>query len=116
MAMRAWGRLPSRWIEDGGLEFLDWTATTPSGADKTAALMVLAPLAHHANEGGLAKRSYDQIALATGLSRAKVSAGLSVLAELDVIEREPNGRSTFLLNNYSLAGGWSKFPAQRLYR
>jgi len=115
MAMRDWVRLPSRWIEDGGLQDLQWTASKPSGADYTAALMVLAPLAHEADEDGLTKCTYDRLALATGLSRAKVSIGLSVLAEVGIIEREPAGRSTFQFANYHLAGGWSKLPAQGLY-
>jgi hypothetical protein len=55
MAMRDWVRLPSRWIEDGGLSDLEWGVGKPSGSDYTAALMVLAPLAHHADGDGLAK-------------------------------------------------------------
>lgn len=115
MAMREWVRLPSKWIEDGGLGELQWMASKPSGSDYAAALMVLAPLAHHANEDGLIRCTYDRLSLATGLSRAKVSAGLSVLKELDVIEREPAGRSSFQLTNYNQAGGWSKLPAAGLY-
>jgi hypothetical protein len=38
-----------------------------------------------------------------------------VLKELEVIEREPAGRSSFQLTNYNLAGGWSKLPAAGLY-
>lgn len=115
MAMRDWVRLPSRWIEDGGLSEIEWAAAKPSGSDYIAGLMVLAPLAHHADENGVAKCTYDQLVLATGLSRSKVSAGLSVLKELVLIEHEPAGRSTFQINNYHLAGGWSKLPARRLY-
>ena len=115
MGMPDWVRLPSKWIEEGGLEQLDWSASKPSGSDNTAALMVLAPLAHNADENGLAKCTYDKLALATGLSRSKVSAGLSVLDEIGVVERECAGRSTFELQNYNLAGGWSKLPARRLY-
>jgi predicted transcriptional regulator len=116
MAMRDWVRLPSRWIEAGGLADLQWSNGEEHGSDYAAALMVLSPIAHHADdEDGLAKCTYDLLALATGLSRAKVSAGLSVLDSLGVIEREPGGRSTFQLTNYGQAGGWCKLPAKRLY-
>ena len=115
MAMRHWVRVPSMWIEDGGLKELQWTNAKGSGSDNIAALMALAPIAHNADQDGLAKCTYDQLSLATGLSRAKVSAGLSVLAALGLIEREPSGRSTFQLANYQVAGGWSKLPARRMY-
>jgi DNA-binding transcriptional ArsR family regulator len=113
--MRDWVRLPSGWIEERGLRELQWTRSETTGSDNAAALMVLAPIAHHADEEGLAKCTYDLLSLATGLSRSKVSAGLSVLQERAIIDREPNGRSTFLLKDYKLDGGWSKFPARRLY-
>jgi DNA-binding transcriptional ArsR family regulator len=115
MKMREWVRLPSRWIEDGGLKQLQWTNSEGSGSDNLAALMVLAPIAHHADDEGLAACTYDRLTLATGLSRAKVSAGLGVLEKLGVINRSPAGRSTFQLLNYNDAGGWSKLPARGLY-
>ncbi|MGA8158305.1 MAG: hypothetical protein WB822_19300, partial [Rhodoplanes sp.] len=113
--MRDWVRLPSTWIEDGGLQKFQWTNSDKCGSDNVAALMVLAPIAHGANDEGLAKCTYDALSLATGLSRAKISNGLSVLGELGVIERKPAGRSTIQLANFSLTGGWSKLPARRLY-
>jgi DNA-binding transcriptional ArsR family regulator len=115
MRMRDWVRLPSSWIEDGGLRSLRWAGDDTVGSDNIAALMVLSPIAHNADDEGLAKCTYDQLCLATGLSRSKVSNALSVLEELDVIERQPSGRSTFQLTNYNEAGGWSKLPARRLY-
>lgn len=115
MKMREWVRFPSKWIEDGGLKQLQWTNSEVSGSNNVAALMVLAPIAHHADDEGMAVCTYDCLALATGLSRAKVSAGLTVLEKLQVIDRAPSGRSTFRLLNYSEAGGWSKLPARGLY-
>ena len=115
MAMREWVRLPSKWIEEGRLSELHWTNSKMSGSDNIAALMVLLPIAHNADDVGLAKCTYDQLSLATGLSRSKVSNGLSVLEKLGVIEREPSGRSTFQLTNYHAPGGWSKLPARRMY-
>jgi DNA-binding transcriptional ArsR family regulator len=115
MAMDQWVRLPSAWIEQGRLRELRWTKSGHSGSDNIAALMVLSPIAHHADNVGVARCTYDGLSLATGLSRSKVSNGLSVLEELGVIEREPSGRSTFRLTNYNVPGGWSKFPARGMY-
>lgn len=115
MALRDWVRLPSRWIEGGGLKHLRWGATG-AGANNTAALMVLSPIAHLANdEDGAAKCTYSALETATGLSRAKIAGGLDVLAALGVVERAPQGRSTFRLCNYDRTGGWCKLPARRQY-
>lgn len=115
MRMRDWVRLPSMWIENGGLQELQWLKSEMSGSDKAAALMILAPIAHVADDEGLATCTYDRLALATGLSRAKIAAALGVLADMKVIERQPSGRSTILLTNFGDGHSWSKLPARRLY-
>jgi predicted transcriptional regulator len=117
MALRDWVRLPSAWIEEGGLERLRWTGSEwNSGADCAAALMVLMPIAHHADETtGVAKATYDELSECTGLSRAKISAGLTVLEDLAVIDRAQARRSNFELTRFGLKEGWCKFPARRLY-
>jgi hypothetical protein len=74
MSMRDWVRLPTGWIRDHGLTEFRWAG--PDKADHTAALMVLAVIAHHADDqSGIARRTYDQLGAATGLSRAKISGG-----------------------------------------
>jgi len=117
MALRDWVRLPSAWIEEGGLQRLKWTGGEyNSGADCAAALMVLAVIAHVANEQtGVASVTYDHLCGSTGLSRAKVSAGLSILEDLAVIIRSPEGRSSYQLTRFGLNEGWCKLPAKRLY-
>lgn len=115
MRMRDWVRLPSMWIEDGGLQKLQWAKADASGPDNAAALMVLAPIAHVADDEGLATCTYDALAMATGLSRAKISKGLAVLTDLGVIERKPAGRSSVQLTNFVKGHSWSKLPARRLY-
>ena len=115
MRLRDWVPLPTQWIEDGGLQALQWTKADAPGADNTAALMLLSPIAHLADAQGLATCTYDGLSLATGLSRAKIANGLGVLSELGVIERKPSGRSTIQLTDFNRAGGWSKLPAKRLY-
>ncbi|MGE8131884.1 hypothetical protein ACQKQD_33685 [Methylobacterium sp. NPDC080182] len=115
MALRDWVKLPSGWIEAKGLQQLHWGANG-EGSANTAALMVLAAIAHHTdNESGIARLTYNALGPITGLSRAKVSAGLDVLQNHEVIERTPVGRSSFRLANYDPAGGWVMLPAKRLY-
>ncbi len=109
-----WVKLPSEWILDHGLRQMRWDQTL--GANNIAALMVLAPILHRADpQSGLARITYDELALATSLSRSKISEGLGVLDHMGLIEREPQGRSTIRIRNFDPKGGWAKFPAQRLY-
>lgn len=53
MRMQERVRLLSRWIEDGGLQDLQSTKSDTSGSDNAAALMVLAPIAHVADDASL---------------------------------------------------------------
>ena len=117
MALRDWVRLPSAWIQERGLQRLRWTGGEfNSGADCAAALMLLAVIAHIADEDtGIASVTYDHFSVSTGLSRAKVSAGLNILEDLAVIIRSPEGRSSYQLTRFGLKEGWCKLPAKRLY-
>ncbi|WP_237064663.1 hypothetical protein [Loktanella sp. M215] len=47
MNMRQWVKLPSAWMEEGGLSAFKWRAE--AGASETAALMVLMAIAHRAD-------------------------------------------------------------------
>ena len=115
MNLKKWVRLPSLWIEGGGLRRLRWGAAG-QGADNTAALMALAAIAHTADEEtGVARATYDGLCAATGLSRAKLSNGLSVLERLEVIKRTAGGRSLYTLTSYDPKGGWAKLPAKSMY-
>jgi hypothetical protein len=116
MEIREWVRLPSDWINRGGLTLLPWK-NGGKGADHIAALMALTVIAHAADsDSGVARVTYDQICQATLLSREKVSKGLDALERIEVIEREPDGaRSTFKLVNYNTSGGWAKFPSKSMY-
>jgi predicted transcriptional regulator len=116
MALREWVRLPTDWIiQEGGLRQLRWTKE--NGSDNVAALMSLAVIAHHAeDDSGSSKLTYDTMCMATGLSRAKVSGGLTVLEKLNIVSRNTPGRSTYRLINYRTQGGWGKLPASGLYR
>lgn len=113
--LRPWVKLPSLWIESNGLRDYRWARG--EGADNLAALMVLTAISHHVDpESGIARLTYDELCAITTLSRAKLSAGLGVLAERGRIERKPEGRGTYLLTGYNPAIGWAQFPANGLYR
>jgi len=114
MTTRKWVKLPTRWIVDGGLVNLSWQASI--GANKIAALMALIAIAHNADEEhGIARLTYDDLEQITDLSRAKLAAGLNILEEQNLIEREPQGRSTFKLIAYDPESGYAKLPNQGLY-
>ena len=110
-ALSPWVKIPNLWIEHGGLKAFTWTKGT--GADNAAALMALFPIVHRAEEGH-AELTYDQLCLATGLSRAKVSGGLKRLIERSIIERD--GRSGFSLVGFDPAMNWAQLPARGLYQ
>lgn len=117
MALRDWVGLPSKWIENGGLKEFRWNKDGVSGADRTAALMLLLSMAHHADQDtGRIKMTYDQLSMATGLSRAKISSGLMVLAKTNLVARISESQSFYCLVDYDLSkSGWCKIPARRLY-
>ena len=112
--MLDWVRLPSEWINNEGLKQLRWDRGL--GADNIAALMLLIAIAHRAEqETGGSHATYDDLAQATHLSRAKISAGLDVLEAIGVLSRQPEGRSSYQLVDFNLSGGWAKLPARKLY-
>ncbi len=109
-----WTRLPSNWIEQGGLKYLRWEKG--QGGDNIAALMALMVIAHHSDaDTGIASVTYDVMCKATSLSRPKLANGLDILDDVKIIDRAPQGRSTFRLCNFSREGGWAMLPAKRLY-
>ena len=111
---KPWIKLPSGWIEENGLRQFRWKQG--KGANNLAALMALTALAHEADEiEGTLHATYDELCLATGLSRAKLSAGLGVLEERGRIERGGDGRGSFRMSDYDPAGGWVMFPCSSLY-
>lgn len=113
MNIKSWVKLPSRWILDNGLQAFRWESS--SGANKIAAIMSLVAIAHHADENGLSRLTYDELGDLTGVSRAKLSQGLRFLEEQALIERGQYGQSKYKLANYGAADVWAKLPAKKLY-
>ena len=113
-SLQKWVRLPSAWSEEGGLRSFVWEKEV--GGDNIAALMALMAIAHNADaETGESHITYDVLCKATSLSRSKLSNGLDILDELEIIDRASSGRSTYQLRNYDRDGGWAMLPAKRLY-
>jgi DNA-binding transcriptional ArsR family regulator len=115
MALKPWVRLPTRWIEAGGLKEFHWASARSAN---TAALMLLAAIAHHADSAdgsGVARLTYNELARATDLSRAKIADGLGVLERQGLIVRQVQGRSTYQLCGFDPQRPWGMLPAQRLY-
>jgi hypothetical protein len=114
MKLPQWTALPTTWIVEGGLKKFRWTPG--EGANVTAALMMLLPIAHFADqESGVSKVTYNQMMLATGRSREKVSRGLDVLIERSIIKPWAEGQSTYQLIGYDRSHGWGKLPTKRMY-
>src|SRR4051812_23612968 len=82
--MQAFTKLPSAWIENEGLKAFRWAN---GGSDNIAALMTLAVIAHHIDAAtGIAHLRYDELSDMASIARAKVSAGLKLLASQDIVE------------------------------
>jgi hypothetical protein len=114
MTMKSWVKLPTGWIEAGGLTSFRWRQG--EGSANVAGLMLLAVIAHHADdERGIAQVTYDRLQAATDLSRAKISNGLSALVDRGLIERL-GVQSTYRIADFDPARGWGKLPARGLYR
>jgi len=114
MKLPEWNKLPNKWIEGQGLCEFKWGKG--AGADNLAGLMVLTVILNHcAPDTGIARLTYDELTEVTSLSRALLARGLDVLASSNLIERKPDGRSSYRVGNYDPNGGWAKFPARGLY-
>lgn len=114
MTMKMWVKLPTSWINAGGLKEFRWDRG--KGGNNIAALMCLLVIAHYADsETGEAAVTYDTMERAMGLSRAKISGGLKVLEEQKVIERRvEKRRSTYKVVGMDVKG-WGALPAKSLY-
>lgn len=116
MARKPWAKLPSAWIEAGGLQAFRWSAKGGgANGDNIAALMTLIVLAHHADEqAGDVKLTYDELEALTGLSRPKLARGLELLVARAIVVRG-DGRSMYRLTDYDPTRNWGKLPHRALY-
>ncbi len=112
-------RLPSRWIQQGGLKAFAWKsgAGSENNATQIVALMILVLIAHDADQTtGVAQITYDHLVERSSSSREKVSAALKFLEQCKLIERKTHGRSSIRLTDFDPLKGWAKLPSKRLYQ
>lgn len=112
--LRPFVKLPNGWIELNGLRQFRWRGG--EGAANLSALLTLAVIAHHSDtDTGVARITYDELGARASLSRALISAGLDLLQVRQLVDREPEGRSTYALRGFDSRTGWAKLPAAGLY-
>jgi DNA-binding transcriptional ArsR family regulator len=120
-----WARIPTAWIiREEKLSLLTWRQEKSSA---TAALILLIALAirlNQSNDGRMVDRdrqrtsfreSYNELQSFTGLSRAKISAGLRLLNQMKIVTISRVKR----MNQYTLRdivedGKWAKVPQTHL--
>ena len=123
--MDRWVKIPTQWIRDKDNPLLkEFRWHGDEKADYIAALMLYMTIAHHANRKttselatlGCAKLSYSALSGLTELSRAKIAAGLRILVDLELIEKNNHQKTNiYRIVNYETRGGWAKLPAVSLY-
>ena len=109
---KEWTRMPSTWINEGGLRKFVWS----SGGRSThlSALMCLAIIVQNADDDGFAVITYDTFVESTGMGRTLIAKGLACLHGFEIITRP--GKSDFQLTEYDEMQGWAKFPFRAMYR
>lgn len=106
-----WVRLPTGWIESRGLRVLRWKK---GGAENVAGLILLVAIAHRMDQAtGSGRVTYDELQAATGLSRTLISAGLRMLTDAKLVDRE--GKSVISLAAFEPDANYAKLPVRKLY-
>jgi hypothetical protein len=120
----AWAKLPTAWIRELKLQRFTWR---DEKSDATAALILLVALAIRLNLSNIGKsvdgearrasfrESYDNLHAFTGLSRAKISAGLRLLERLEIVRRTREKRmNCYTLNDLESDTAWGQLPQSHL--
>lgn len=126
--MKEWVKMPSGWLSNKSesvLKKLKWIGSDK--ANGTAALMIYIVFIHQASDSKTVSRSalksegrfqasYDLIATVTGLSRQKISAGISILESFSLIEVDRSIKpSVYRMVEYEKKSPWAKLPKKGLY-
>jgi len=111
--MRPWVRLPTQWMKANGL-IKFWWGKEGVGSDNVAALMELIAISHAVDDYGIARITYTDLGDITGLSRAKMAAGLNILRRNELINTNSHGKSQYELVNFGKPG-WGKLPVRSMY-
>jgi len=113
--MEKWVKMPTGRIGDQGNPFLKkFIWQKQNKADQVAMLIIYLVLLHH-SENGVSSISYMGLQGITGLSRAKISAGIKLLVENDMIEKDKSSqKNSYKIKSYDDVP-WGKTPARGLY-
>jgi hypothetical protein len=121
----AWAKIPTQWIVHAQrLPELSWREYK---SDATASLILLMALSielnlcnrrrettQTGNPTALSK-TYDELQTVTGLSRAKISAGISLLRELGIVQvTKSENRNVYALPSVGIPGEWAQLPQSRI--
>lgn len=107
---RPFSKVPSAWIYDGRLREFDWRPG--QGSDNLASLMTyIAIVSLVDSKTGEARITYNDLMLATGISRAKTSKALEILEEKELIFRQHKS-SHISLAYYGTNHRWGKIASK----
>lgn len=114
--MMTWAKMPSAWIEKGRLGEISWKDYGTEGIMALRAYIAIVQRIEVGNSTGTVKATYDELCLATNLSRTSLAKGLQHLQNLGLVQRYSGGkRSHYKLVDFNAEEGWAKLPAQTLY-
>lgn len=117
--MDDFSKIPTSWMKDDKPETLlrDFRWQGKEKSDYIASLMVYICIAQHIQgEKGRISITYSKLSELTSLSRAKVSAGISILRDKKIISVSDDNKT----NSYELLWrendkGWAKLPVKSMY-
>lgn len=117
--MNAWVRIPTGWILDKEKYPLrDYTwSDRDNKSNYIAALMLYICIAQQIDSADWIQLSYKDFCTITSLSRAKVSSGLHILSEKNLIKIATDYKTHKykILGYKEEGGGWAKLPSKYLY-
>lgn len=129
MAKKLWIKMPTNWIHKDGLRAFGWSVRSVkvSNAHKIAALQLYVAIAMTCEDMEITNQegpsltcfasslTYNRLQVMTGLSRASVAGGLSLLEEKEIIKVFREGRKNYYSPaDYNGVSGWCKVPYRRL--
>lgn len=120
MTRKDWVKIPTSWIIGKGLTNFRWQGERKS--DYIAALIVYMVLVQYSqiNEDyslgvGHTKITFDTFQEITQLSRSKISNGIKILIDMQLIGRSGAKNKTYRILDFIENRGWAKFPSKHLF-
>lgn len=129
--IKPWVKMPSEWIREKRLVRIRWTDEGAPRSHKVAALQLYIAIAQTSEEQFLlghksnllmnpkiyaSAETYTALMRMTGLSRALIAGGLSVLEHEEVIKVTRDGRrNLYQIQGFNGINGWCKLPQRSLF-